>query len=241
MTDLDIMVLRGGAPSPLDTQAKRIRIERLGARLIPPRPDFQLIPPAQTPPPPKILPRDTPHEWRPVLLNLYRSNYWATYGTAPGVGASGTATHRLKAAGAMDRAFEALRDLDIAPAVWVAFSFAAWQQTPRASYGAPPLRWVFSATRVRERRDWYYDWLPSAVSAEVQICADHAELDKDWGRMWDDLLASNPTTRPEVAVIVHRYFPGDEYDLRMARAKTGNRELQSRINHRVAVGEAVWQ
>lgn len=154
-------------------------------------------------------------------------------------------THGLKKGSnawlAVAAAAEQLVDHEIPPAHWVRYAFDCWaggakfkgrQHTP-----APPLRVVFSATRIHERRGHCRVEVPGNFRPEIRCSDTYLRM----ARCWDTMkMAWWRLTDEQKRLLMSKYFP-EGYEATAARAQAESREISAELNRAVRAWEWVWR
>ncbi len=133
-----------------------------------------------------------------------------------------------------------MQEARIAPLAWVIFSFDRWTHTPRGKdkRSPPPAKWVWSPKRWKEQRAWLEEERYDAV--ELRTAPEAQALYTDWRNLWIELMQRAPETREELAAIVDRWFPGNSWEQRLARARTQTWDYQARVQRELAAGGWPW-
>ena len=203
---------------------------------VPPFPGWSMLPGALTPGPPKLDP-DEPDRARALLLvRLYRACAERRF-KKPSFPLGRVDVQKSKHYAAILECARALLDHDVAPAAWVAFSFDVWRDHSSAEGAkkAPPLRWVFSASRVSERAGWFASEESSYCGGRAKFGPSHNELIRRHAAM----RAESARTSPQEAAA--KYFPDGLFERLVAEARVESRREQARLREAVARGEWIWE
>lgn len=216
------------------------RIRALGARLIPPEPLGRDHKPlcVEIPAPRRLEPTSTPQQRVQALAGAYRTALLRRYQiTSRYMRTPGLALEGHKDYAKLVKFADGLIAAAVAPVAWVLFSFDAWVGTPLGAErrSPPPAKWVWSIKRLREQGD-RVDADRYAEPA-LRTTPEAAELWADWRCMWLELLRVAPVTRDQIALIVDRWFPGETYESRLARARAQTWQWQASVDQEIAAGE----
>jgi len=131
-----------------------------------------------------------------------------------------------------------LREKEIPPASWAAFSVDVWRRFDKKDT-PPPLAWVFSPKRMEEREGWYREEAGTYGGRAVFPPA-AKELLMRYMAMRRALVLEQVQTEDDVARVMHKYLPGDAYDFLVAKARIQSKAEQDRLNGAVRRGEWLW-
>ena len=135
---------------------------------------------------------------------------------------------------------ELLLDRKIPPGAWTLFSVDVWRvHLDHLGGKPPPLTWVYSENRVRERTEWFEEEAHHYRTPRVSCSPEHLALGHAWRQMQYDAIRSAPKTREELIVVVDRHFPGDRWEQMVEQARRANRAIQAAMDAAAARGE-VW-
>jgi hypothetical protein len=223
------------------TEVER-RIREIGSRLLPPEPlSRDGRPLCYEIPPPRLLPEGaTPQQCVKALATAYRAVLKRRYSITSHymLGAAALESHkdypRVAELGML------MLEQKVAPLAWVLYSFDSWTHTPKGlgKRTPPTSKWVWSKKRWREQRERFEE--ERYTSIELRTAPEAMQLWKDWKLMWFELLRSAPMTREGVAQICDKWFPGDSYETRLARARSQTWEWQARVDREAADGGWPW-
>jgi hypothetical protein len=128
-----------------------------------------------------------------------------------------------------------LIEQEIAPAAWCAWSMDIWKLRSGATK-PPPIAWVFSEGRVRERCGWFRSEAASYEGGQALYGREHRRLLARWHRMFGELLRG----RDPPEVIVAQHFPDGSYEHGMKRARKEREETMARLDRMVEHGGWLW-
>lgn len=229
------------------------RLCQEGGGVIPRHPSTKLMACARLPSPPSI-PEDASElqaVWLMVLA--YRGSVEAHYDEPCFIFATGD-IKQSKYYRSLTDAAETLRDLDIAPGAWAAFSCDVWKEYAqgKAKGKPPPVNFVFSSKRIHEKRGWFRREQGSYSGGRVLFSVEHREvmsrhqavvqlrrrvlvkLAKEHGEDIPTAAAKDALT-----ALVEEWFPGG-YDEWLQRARERGEDDQQRLARMVAEGQYVW-
>jgi hypothetical protein len=213
---------------------------------VPPFPGLALLRPAVVPQPPRIPQSASVEEAAYLALKSHRSAVAARFG---GCGAlagirSPEALRRWRGFARLSEGVTLLRCAGGAPAAWVSFSIDAWLAYVRKSVAdvppAPPLSWVYQATRIVDHAEWFAEQGGSEIGGRVVFGPLARELVGRWQRMERELRLLGPATAEECRAIVARHFAPGEWGERVAEARVEGRAMQKQFDDAMARGEWVW-
>lgn len=228
----------GKIPTTESRRVQRARLEALGVRAIPPRPDASLIKAVRTPSPPKVAPTATDQEAAATLL----ATYWGMVDTKwPGIKRARKPgdPRKNKSYKALVRAAHVMREEGIAPSSWCLFSADAWRAAALTE-GPPTVAFVFSENRLRERLDWFAESEANYDGHTVIYSPEWMHLASLHREMWRHLTRENPENRLRLLEVVDRFFPGDTYDRLLDRARNAQAKLQRDVDAMIARGVIFW-
>lgn len=203
-------------------------------RTMPPFPNLQRVPCASTPHPPRLQQDASDRELVDALLRAYRGCVSERYRTKCGVLFRGLKPGDKQYASILACA-RALREQDMAPAAWAAFSIDQWRQ-----YGQnpkpPPITWVMASSRVEKHHGWFHAEESGYGGGRLVFGARHRELVQRYTdcQFW---LAQNPG---KLQHLLEHYFPGDLYERLVVDAKKEAVEIQLELNHKASRGDFLW-
>ena len=149
----------------------------------------------------------------------------------------------------LSAAAKILREERISPVAWAGFSCSIWAGYKSAKgrkkdcRAPPPVAWVFSEKRLRERRDWF-TWREASFSGgRVFIEPEHVELDARYQRIDYAMRladAAGELDEARVKAIVAKHLQKRVYaalvDVLEDKALARTRELRLAVRR----GEWVW-
>ena len=209
-------------------------------RRVPGMPRLPTFEAAVVPHPPLLSTDCTLDECVAVMLRTYAGAYRAVTGevawSVRSVQAAKTeyskSTLRL-----LRDAARALRQAEIAPAAWVAWSFDFWCRTKAYTGHPPALGWTFSPGRITERQAWF------TSSGAGQSGGAHVTglRERDLARRWFalGLLVDRERAWEDASPVVARVFP-EGFDEAVRAVEREVTEAKARLAQRVAGGEWVW-
>lgn len=215
---------------------------RAHAGVIPAYPGDGVVAVARVPPPPKFTPDADADSQVRTLAHAHAAAVAHRYGLhrrAP--------TPRGKDRDAVVACAMALADVGWPPMAWCAFMLDEWRNwtdhdaTMTKVRGKPAqFSWVCRHEQVAERRGKYLAQAALYEGGQLVLGDVHRNLLRVWSRMKHDLLRSAPQDLRAVQEVVHRAFPGDQYEVLVQRAQSEARQLQEIIARRVAKGAYLW-
>jgi hypothetical protein len=220
-------------------------VRRLGSRLLPPYPGPDVVQPARLPAPPILDPNSTEKEVASVLAACYRGALEVAFGVESFAYTRGDIS-RARCFRQLVEAGNFLKTSRTAPAAWALFSVDVWVESGLGGKGMPNIGWVYAASRLRDRWDWFQDRRAEYAGGQVLFSGPHLALAADWRGMWDQLLREVPS-RPERALVeqvLEAWFPerrGSCWEDRVEEARNHNRALQSKLDRAIESGVMVWR
>ena len=203
----DIAALLATPPAIKTAALPPQRVLNEVGRLVPPMPNTVNIPPAVTPHPPRL--DSGASDDRKVLALVFahvgacksrfgKARFYARTMPPPDVQA------------VLLEAAAELVALGIAPAAWAAFSCDVWAGLEGdKKRSPPPLKWVFSANRVRERSGWFAKDSATYGGGRIVYSQGHMPAWRAWQAMWLAFRRAEPTiTQAEIKALVEQHFPG---------------------------------
>ena len=205
--------------------------------LVPPMPSLR---PAHFPLPPRLDPAITDGDIARTLVQVYAGMVFARWKTRY---FSRKAPHELPGYAGLVAAGRALIEHDIAPAAWAQFASDMWathaRPGPRGGRPKPPpLRAVFCAKTITEKRGWFR----SECSTYECSLPSYTPARKDLVERWS-AMSLRLSTAPDLAAVnalVERYFPDGLYSVLAASAAEEVRVEQERIDRAAAQGVWLW-
>lgn len=106
---------------------------------------------------------------------------------------------------------------EIPPLSWVVFTCDVWTNMKRPPGGraVPPALFCWSLKLYEEQQGWYAD--TQRLYDHHWMLDEHRALWDDWHAMWAALLQEAPTTYNDLLRILDRFFPGDQWERRVAQ------------------------
>lgn len=204
---------------------------------MPPFPSTGLITVPKIPPPPCLSNSLNDEQCVKKLGEAYRGAYESRYGKRCYVMTRGS-VKRSKFYKALVAAANFMRDNDIAPASWAAFSLDCWISFGEKNEGSnkkpPPVNWVFSMKRLEERSGWFDREASSYGGGRLLFTAKH----KDLLRRYEELRrAAHKELLTEE--LIERFFPGG-WERHYDAAKKEAAKDTARLLAMVKRGEFVW-
>jgi hypothetical protein len=235
------MLGRGGeSPAVRFQEWKR----QLGERL-PPEPTATRIPPAYTPAAPKLPANWGDDDTLTLMLATYRKALEALTGERCYAYLGGLPEQGSKARDGLTAAAAKLREHEVAPAPWVAFSLEVWREHVTAKgkgskggKGLPPVGYVFDAERIEAQRGWFRSREGDYCGQEVLMTTAHREVVRRWHAMREALVKAETLDAAETIVV--GYTGGGDYDALVQEAVTIGTVLQDEMGRCVRAGGWVW-
>ena len=192
--------------------------------------------PIRVPEPPKLDPRDDELRHAQLLANWYSGAVESRTGKRCFVFMKGAA--RSKFLPVLKSIAQVLLENDIAPAAWIAFSIDVWRR--HNPEGMPPIKWVFSASRIEERAEWFASELNDYSGGKIIFTDALRSFITDQQRMRGEINRAFPDTETELRALVAKYFPAGAYDRRKRELEKEALEYNDDLKARVASGSWVW-
>jgi hypothetical protein len=150
------------------------------------------------------------------------------------------------------------------PGPWIAFSYDEWvnvlskserteatqsvssktksrRRKRRKSAVIPPIRWVFSESRIVDRAGWYGHVLERELyRGTIRFTTKHRKLIRLHTAMRFALMALSSPTKAEVDKIVDRFLP-ERYELLVRQCNSETAREQERLSRRAREGEWLWR
>ena len=205
----------------LDGTAERLRLEKLGARGLPPWPPVMA---AEVPPAIVLTEKVSSLETVRHLAGCYRETARVCLGRKTGFMTYGSPLKHKQAPRLLEMA-ELFRGEFVAPAAWVRWSFEVFKVGV-----LPSAAWVFSPKRWATHFSWFCDCRGAFEDGRLVYAAAYRSLTNLLENMWRELLRVRPQTRGELLDIVDRYFPEDDYEAHVRRARAATLRLQQEID-----------
>lgn len=158
----------------------------------------------------------------------------------------------------------ALREQEIAPAGWAAFSYDVWRgylapekgdngsgSGKKAQRRPPALGWTFLASRIEKHRSWFLRESGSYAGGRVLF----SQLQSDVGRRWVDLARGlhwdtarrlkrdDKMTRAELLELIaakHEEMFSGGFEGWLKRAREGGAAQKERLSEMIKEGKYVW-
>jgi len=204
---------------------------------MPPYPSVGFIGAPKIPPPPCLSADLSDEGCVKKLGGAYRGAFESRYGKRSYVMTRGS-VKKGKFYKSLVTSANFMRDNEIAPASWAAFSLDCWISFGEKNEGAnkkpPPVNWVFSMKRLEERAGWFDREASSYGGGRLLFTRSH----KDLLRRYDGLRrAAHRELLTEA--LIEQWFPGGwekHYDMAKKEAAAD----QARLRDMVRRGEFVW-
>jgi hypothetical protein len=138
-------------------------------------------------------------------------------------------------------AVNALREADIAPASWAAFSVDVWRdcgEVKRDNKGKlmpPPIKWMWSAKRIRERQDWFADEASTYETIRVTYGDKAKALMAKWGQYQAAIFRAAVRGHP-LEKVTTQFWPNNSYEVLLAEANAEAARLGDMMQARAAQG-----
>ncbi len=204
---------------------------------IPPYPSVGFIGVPKIPPPPSLSSDLSDEASVKKLAEAYRGAFESRYNKRSYVMTRGS-VKRSKFYKSLVASAHFMRENDIAPASWAAFSLDSWISFSEKNEGAktkpPPVNWVFSMKRLEERLGWFDREASSYGGGRLLFTRKH----KDILRRYDGLKRAAQRELITEALI-EKWFPGGwekHYDMAKKEAAAD----QARLRDIVRRGDFVW-
>jgi hypothetical protein len=218
------------APRTSPRRSRKYVRAALGAR-IPNLPRFPQLKSATIPHPPRLSPDASTELAAREIARAYAGAYEASTGKPCW---AARRPERTKNWALLLAAAEFIRDADVPPAAWVAWSFDVWaKKTGRP----PPISWVFSVRRLGDRFDWFshdhYDEIGGTIVAGPK--------EKGMFQRYTALLEAidREGAHADAAPLVARYFP-EGWDAAVAAVEREIRQTRERLETQLADGAWLW-
>ena len=130
-----------------------------------------------------------------------------------------------------------LREHDLAPIPWVAWSFKQWTAISGGKKKRPPLKWVFNASRVSKQHGWCRAETVNFYATRTVFTESAKELLARWYAMRREVVR-NPTA--DIAALSERVFPGGGYAAFLEKSQMDALKTGESIKSKVENGEWVW-
>ena len=204
---------------------------------MPPFPSTGLIGVPKVPAPPKLSEGLTDEQCVKKLGEAYRGAYESRYGKRCYVMTRGS-VKRSKFYKALVSASHFMRDNEIPPASWAAFSLDCWISFGERNEGSnnkpPPVNWVFSIKRLEERAGWFDREASSYGGGRLLFTAKHKDLLRRYEGLrraaYKELLTEE---------LIERFFPGG-WEKHYDEAEKESAKDQARLLAMVKRGDFVW-
>jgi hypothetical protein len=204
---------------------------------MPPYPSVGFIGVPKVPAPPLLEADLTDESYVKTLAEAYRGAFRSRYDKPSYVMTRGS-VKKSKFFRSFVACANFMRDNEIAPAAWAAFSLDCWISFGEKNEGSnkkpPPVNWVFSMKRLEERAGWFDREASSYGGGRLLFTRSHKELLRKYEGLkraaHKELLTQD---------LIERFFPGgweDHYD----KAKKESAADQARLRDIVRQGEFVW-
>lgn len=127
-----------------------------------------------------------------------------------------------------------MRAQGIAPAAWAAWSCDVWRTFGK---GLPPLRWVFSQTRLVERAGWFRHEEPIAGGRVI-----FGKAVRDLLARWENMAAEVRWARDpaQARAVAARWFPEDLWERMLGAARASAQADREALALAVRDGRFVW-
>jgi len=205
-----------------------------------PHPGHHVTPPAVVPDPPKLKADMSDATLAGLLVAAYRGAVQARFGKKSGVLTARGAVEKSKLFPALVAAARALREKQIAPVAWAAWSCAVWcDYTPKGRAVQPPtLAWMFLEARLA-KSGWFEQESGNGMGGSLVIAPAARELSARYYAMRFEMAWAQSVA--EMQTIADRIFPPGLYDGLVTEAKAQTRETQESLNRAAANGVWIWQ
>lgn len=130
-------------------------------------------------------------------------------------------------------ASEFLREYEIAPASWCAFSVDAWREYMN-SKKEPGANWVYSIKRLEEKQDWYENELVSYRGGRLIFSDEHKTILRKYEALKKQTMQVELTDE-----LIRKFFPHG-WETAYEQATRANKHTQERLNDLVNNGKFIW-
>ena len=194
---------------------------------------FASLKPAAVPSPPKLKEDASEEDTLLTMIRAYRGACESRFGRS-NFGMGNRAVTKAQQEKLLTTA-AALREHDISPFAWAAFSCDVWRAHNK---GPPRLEWVFLASRVEERAGWFKSELSDYSGQRVVFGPKAKALLTDHETMRMYLMQAR--TEEERVAIEARFFPGDSFAQRVKEAKAEGEAERTRLSAALEKGHWLW-
>jgi len=126
-----------------------------------------------------------------------------------------------------------LKDFEVAPASWAAFSVDAWCDYMTSSK-PPGANWVYSAKRLQEKQEWFENELVSYGGGRLLFSAAHTDAIKRYTGLRQQTAQLELTE-----ALIEKWFPGG-WQKHYEKATIQNQQDQKKLNELAERGEFIW-
>lgn len=195
---------------------------------------------AVTPHPPKLGP---PEEADPVgdvarVARLHAALSLKLLGERPPTANPRAAFERWKTWPTLRGGAQALREVDLAPARWVAFAFGYWTDQ-MGKWGVPWFNWVLNAAFVRKHAEWAREQT-AGMGGQVQMTPSLRELAQLTEKMMREIHRARPPDVESLRGIVQVFFPGHWHTSLTEAAMRESDQERERLHHLLNSGGWPW-
>ena len=228
-----------------NTDADKLRQDILFLLEDTPFPSAQYIGVAKLPPPPK-LEEGNIALFIKTLASSYRAGIEARYNKKCYAFTKGD-IEKSKYRKALEDAAKLLKEFEIAPMAWVAWSCDKWLQgygyekkNPKNKF--PPVAWVYSAKRIEQRKGWFDRERASYSGGQLYFTDRHKTLLTKYDGFRRDCLRQATAPIEELVgadEIEQKWFPGG-WEQHYEHAKVAAARDQERLDSLAKRGEFIW-
>ena len=216
-------------------------LPRWGKGCLPPFPAPDIMVPAKQPQPPKIpsnMSDEAAVDW---VMRAYRGACEARYKTPCKMLSARGALQRSQFFPTVRGAVKDLRERDIAPAAWIAFSIDEWRgfgkdRTKTGKPVFPPLRWMFSTKRIAEQEAWFLGKAHLFFGGQTYYGPTGKDVMRRMTMMQVALMRRGLTGETE-AQLKEVFFPGHSFEQKVADSNRETAEMQRLLNDRLHRGD----
>lgn len=221
------------------------RMPPWGKHGLPLWPGHEVMFPLTTPPPPRLPSGLSDNDAAWWLLKAYRGACESRYRSPCNILVRRQQFEASKYKGMLIKAAQRLRDAEIAPAAWAAWSTDVWRaaqgkdKTVRGTPKFPPLNWVYSQSRMDERTGWFRHEEGAYMTPRVgYTAAARKALEGFQTLAFDVQWAMNRGEKDEhLRKVADKYLPGDGWNNLLPKINAQTLEQQQQIDKRRAIGD----
>ena len=141
-------------------------------------------------------------------------------------------------------------ELKIEPAAWCSFSACVWasqeetegeEKAKNTRPEVPPVAWVFSPQRIRERENWFRNQGSSCEGGRIIFPDSTKKLIQRQTDLHYAFRVRNPQDDAGTLALVREYFSPGEFEKMFFKAQRDAKRRQEEITAEVAQGGWVWR